>query len=237
VLDLDAFFPQLSRWAEQIGAAVWIRDPQGYLCHVNAHGEALLGRARPDWAGKPCHEVVGSCDEHGDPFCGPNCLVTRQARAGAQIHPVEVQVRAMHDGAHWVRLLIVPFTFDATGGSWLMHCAVSTDREHRMREFLVRVADRAMRSATESTLDRHSPPFRRHRREGKRLTALTPRERQVLDLLAEDRTLPVIAHELGLSHVTVRNHVQHVLRKLGVHSILEAVAVRLVESSDHSEPM
>jgi DNA-binding NarL/FixJ family response regulator len=115
-----------------------------------------------------------------------------------------------------------------------MHCAVSTDREHRMREFLGRVAERAMRgdNGPPGAPDGFGHAFRR-KPGGKRLATLTPREAQILEMLSNDRPLPGIAAELGLSHVTVRNHVQHVLRKLGVHSILEAVAVRLVESSDH----
>ncbi|MDH4038859.1 MAG: helix-turn-helix transcriptional regulator [Candidatus Krumholzibacteria bacterium] len=59
---------------------------------------------------------------------------------------------------------------------------------------------------------------------------LTQREREILSLLAEDATLHEIAERLGVSYATVRNHVQHILRKLGVHSILEAVAVFLLNA-------
>jgi DNA-binding NarL/FixJ family response regulator len=38
-----------------------------------------------------------------------------------------------------------------------------------------------------------------------------------------------IADHLVVSYATIRNHVQHILVKLGVHSILEAIAVALVE--------
>lgn len=53
---------------------------------------------------------------------------------------------------------------------------------------------------------------------------LTEREREVLDALCRDKTCEQIALELGRSVVTVRNHVQHILRKFAVHSIPEAVA-------------
>ena len=61
-----------------------------------------------------------------------------------------------------------------------------------------------------------------------RQTDLTVREREILRLLAEDHDLYTIANELHISYVTVRNHVQHVLAKLGVHSIMEAVACYLL---------
>jgi PAS domain S-box-containing protein len=54
---------------------------------------------------------------------------------------------------------------------------------------------------------------------------LTPRQAQVLRLLEYGRSSEQIADELHLSVETVRNHVRGVLRALGVHSRLEAVAV------------
>jgi len=55
--------------------------------------------------------------------------------------------------------------------------------------------------------------------------ALTPREQQVLELLAEGESTTAIAETLFLSRNTVRNHVQRLLGKLGAHSKLEAVAI------------
>jgi DNA-binding CsgD family transcriptional regulator len=54
---------------------------------------------------------------------------------------------------------------------------------------------------------------------------LSPRQRQVLDLLADGVGPSAIARGLGLSQPTVRNHVAAVLHRLGCHSQLEAVAI------------
>jgi PAS domain S-box-containing protein len=54
---------------------------------------------------------------------------------------------------------------------------------------------------------------------------LTPRQSEVLRLLEHGRSTEQIAAELHLSLETVRNHVRGILRALGVHSRLEAVAV------------
>jgi PAS domain S-box-containing protein len=54
---------------------------------------------------------------------------------------------------------------------------------------------------------------------------LTPRQAEVLRLLEQGRSTKQIAQELHLSRETVKNHVRHLLRALGVHSRLEAVAV------------
>lgn len=66
-------------------------------------------------------------------------------------------------------------------------------------------------------------------------TGLTPREREILELLAEDNTLHAIAERLYVSYTTVRNHVQHILLKLGVHSTMEAVAQHLLESNQRQK--
>ena len=54
---------------------------------------------------------------------------------------------------------------------------------------------------------------------------LTPRQAEVLALLERGRTTRQIAEELHLSTETVRNHVRRLLRTLGAHSRLEAVAI------------
>lgn len=52
---------------------------------------------------------------------------------------------------------------------------------------------------------------------------LTPRERDVLRLIAEGMDSRTIAAESGLTVATVRTYVQTILRKLGAHSRLQAV--------------
>jgi PAS domain S-box-containing protein len=54
---------------------------------------------------------------------------------------------------------------------------------------------------------------------------LTPRQAEVLRLLERGQSTQQIALELHLSLETVRNHIRHLLRALGVHSRLEAVAL------------
>jgi len=57
---------------------------------------------------------------------------------------------------------------------------------------------------------------------------LTPREGEILGLLAEGQSNKVIARNLGISDGTVKLHVKAILRKLSVHSRVEA-AVMAVE--------
>ena len=56
---------------------------------------------------------------------------------------------------------------------------------------------------------------------------LTRREREVLGMLAEGETNARIAQRLVVSQDTVKTHVKHILRKLGVHNRSQAVSALL----------
>lgn len=55
------------------------------------------------------------------------------------------------------------------------------------------------------------------------MSSLSPREREILTLLAEGNTQTQIAADLVLSPRTVATHIQNLLRKLGVNSRAQAV--------------
>ena len=60
-----------------------------------------------------------------------------------------------------------------------------------------------------------------------RLAALSPREREVLDWLAEGRSNKMIARELAISPRTVEIHRANMMSKLGAHHAAEAVRLRI----------
>jgi two-component system nitrate/nitrite response regulator NarL len=57
------------------------------------------------------------------------------------------------------------------------------------------------------------------------IAELTPREREILCHLAEGQSNKVIARHLGISDGTVKLHVKAILRKLDVHSRVEAAVI------------
>jgi DNA-binding NarL/FixJ family response regulator len=58
-------------------------------------------------------------------------------------------------------------------------------------------------------------------------TPLTPREREIVELMAEGANNRTIALRLAISRHTVKFHVASILVKLGARSRTEAVAVAL----------
>jgi DNA-binding NarL/FixJ family response regulator len=68
---------------------------------------------------------------------------------------------------------------------------------------------------------------KRRRREKLDFLTLTPRELEILRLIADDLSNQEIAHKLFLSVHTVKNHVHKILETLGVHSRRAAVRYAL----------
>jgi len=210
----------------QLGAAVWIRGPDGRLLYLNRRAEVVLGLSAGELRGLPCHRIAG-CDHDGRPFCAPECPVLSLARRGAEIPPFDLRVG---HAARWLRVFILTF---AAGDRdpYLVHCAQQIDAEHRSLDFLRRIAAHSghvVPCSSEVVAAGEPAP------QGMP-TRITARECEILGLLAEDRNLHDIAATLYVSHVTIRNHVQHILAKLGVHSILEAVALYLVTGGDTAQ--
>lgn len=58
---------------------------------------------------------------------------------------------------------------------------------------------------------------------------VTPRQREILRLIAKGQTSAEIAEELRLSVFTVRNYVERVFSRLGVYSRAGAVGLALRE--------
>lgn len=95
-------------------------------------------------------------------------------------------------------------TWEATG-------AISVDADNRSSERLD-----WLRTAQTSGAQR-----------GTRLGMLTPREAEVIEQLAQDRTNKEIATTLGMRPKTVMHHCASIYRKLGVHGRAGAVAVAM----------
>ena len=65
---------------------------------------------------------------------------------------------------------------------------------------------------------------------GSRLDLLSPREQEILQGIARGGANKEIARSLGIAETTVKIHVQHILRKLGVSSRVHAAVI----ASEHN---
>jgi FixJ family two-component response regulator len=65
--------------------------------------------------------------------------------------------------------------------------------------------------------------LREHGRTRVRIASLTPREREVLDLLTTGKANKMMAQDLGLSQRTIEIHRAHVMEKMGAKSVAQLV--------------
>lgn len=211
-IDLDA----LPDWVQRLGVATWVSGPNGAIVYANTRAEAMLDVKIPEVIGRPCHEMVQGKDSEGKPWCQQHCQVEQQLEAGKEVEPYTMRVQGK-SGEHWIQMMVIPFHSDEMGGTCLAHCAFNVDRQHLVESYLDRVASRT--------------PINSEKDFDLAQSKLSKREREVLEMLVEDEDLYSIANKLGVSYYTVRNHVQHILGKMGVHSTLEAVAAYLLARS------
>lgn len=201
-------------WAATLDTPVWVTDPDSKVSWMNQQAAELLGVPLSRGRGRPCFEVVGGVDQRGRRFCSPRCPGMERVRRGHRLSPFRITVAGGAGRESWLRVLIIPVDHPERRGTWLVHCVVTSQREVRMERYLRNVAHRW--NGRDDARDERTQP------------ELTRREEEILDLLSRDESLHVIAGRLNVSYVTVRNHVQHILAKMGVHSIAEAVALRLL---------
>jgi DNA-binding NarL/FixJ family response regulator len=135
-------------------------------------------------------------------------------------------VRALHKTVPEVRVVILTAAEDDAAFLDALEagCAGYVTKDRPLEEVVGAVTAAAAGDLAVSTslLARTLPNVHR---DGTTRARLTPREREVLELVAEGVPNKTIAARLSVRLNTVRNHVQNVLNKLGAHSKLEAVAI------------
>ena len=200
-------------WVQKLGMPVWISGPDRYITYINGRAEGLLGQPTGKCVGRPCNEVIRGRTAKGKPFCTEQCPVVRQLNFQTEIEPFRIRIGAGRK-AKWVQVVVIAAEAPDFSGPYLVHCVIDDEREQRFKRYLTKVMTRSPKT----------------RPVNKRPTgsSLTRREKEILALLSDDASLREIADKLHLSYTTVRNHVQHILNKLGVHSTMEAVALYLL---------
>lgn len=182
-----------------LGLPTWVSSPDRKILFMNRRAERLLGVPSRACIGRPCYEVIGGRDASGVSFCARHCPLLVLAEQRREFEPLALLLAGNRAPPAWVKLLAIPVLLRQV--LWMVHCAI--DSVDPLEVHLRKVASRTVPIA---------------KRVG-RSAVLTVREREVLARLANDEDLWTIASKLHRNRVTVRNHVQHILEKLGVHSI------------------
>ena len=181
-------------------------DGQDRVVRWSREAERLTGVRAATPRGRRLCELLEARDLWGNRACV--CGLHEALRRGEPVRPFVVDARTAL--GHPVRLVVQP---------------EAPSRPDERRALVVR-----LRRDQRRLQDRRRPlhPGERaepHDERGAGQPALTRREQDVLRLLAAGLPTAAIAQRLGIAGVTVRNHVQRLLDRLGAHSRLAVVAL------------
>jgi len=198
--------PPCSRNLEEILAetseGAFVVDTGGFIVLWNRAAERLLGWSAREVIGLACWEALAGADNNGGRLCGQGCQTLRGGTLEGDVHRLEMQTRTKAGQPVWLDITALETPASSGGRPAVAHL-------FRDVTATVRVLD---------LLPRHplALPGRRVR--------LSARELQILSLMGAGASTRTMATRLRLSPLTVRNHAQSILGKLGVQSRLEAVA-------------
>ncbi len=186
--------------------AIIAADADGTIRYCNRAAASLFDREPDSARGLPCWKLARLRGLDGGPFCAPDCPIQREACQG-RLSPLHHAAR-YSKGRLVYPVDIITFLLPGSTGSRraLLHLFNPRDRLTAPNEAVA------------------AGPMRTER---DRLSHLSVREAEVLGALASGRGTSLIAERLSISPITVCNHIENILRKLGVHSRLAAVLLFL----------
>ncbi len=201
---------ELIAGADTSAFAIDLRDR---IIYWNAGAEKILGWSSEEALGKFCFDILAGRDPFGNLYCMKDCAALQTAREGRASDPFFMEVNQKKGGNRRVLVRVVPLPAAGASCSALMHFLDRGDGAEVDR--LIRSLKAAARQPLAER--RPDPPIS--------VSPLTAREREIVNLLSNGYAALNIAAKLNLSHATVRNHIQNILRKLEVHSQVEAISV------------
>lgn len=184
--------------------AAFSRQADGRIVAWNRQAESLFDVPARAAVGRPCFEVIGGRDTYGNDYCCPGCATWHTATRNHPVHPYRLTVTVNASRILHLRVLVFP-----------IHRAEGPELVHLLEP----LTSTSLDPGTQDGLDPDDAALRR------RTAALTRREMQVLLCLAAGCATDDVASHLLISRATVRNHVASCLKKLRVHSRVEAVGV------------
>ncbi len=188
------------------GDGVSVVDGGGRIVLWNRSAEKILGHTSRDVLGRPCCDIFVGHDDKGNRLCYQGCHVMTLVKLGESVQNFDMRTRTKAGQATWLNISILT-TPSGQGETLTIHLFRDITAT---KELLTLVHERLAGGGRPDAAEPTTP--------------LTRREQEVLRLVASGANTRVAAERLHVSHATVRNHVQNIFAKLGVHSRLEAAA-------------
>jgi PAS domain S-box-containing protein len=188
-------------------------DEQGLVCSWNRAAEKLFGYKKSEVLDRPCAHLFQGKGSLGNQICAEPCSVIECAVGHREISNYDMEVETRRGKRLWVNVSILAFHDERTH----RHLVVHLTRDVTARKKSEKLAEKLVNVAREISALPDDP-------EGlPPASPLTEQERRVLELLAKGKSPAQVAHELGITPRTLRNHLHHANQKLHTRNRLEAV--------------
>lgn len=189
------------------GDGVFVVGPDGHVVFWNPAAEKILGYPARDAIGRPCCDILVGRDEDGNRLCHTGCHVMTLVRIGEAVQSFDMATRTKAGQPVWLNMSILSLPTVRGNHAMTVHLFRDVTTSHELARL---VRERLMPSAEPEPANGQG--------------TLTRRELEVLRLMGTGANTRAAADRLHVSPATIRNHVQNIFGKLGVHSRLEAVA-------------
>lgn len=196
--DLDQALARAGDGAFAIGG-------DGRVVLWNRAAERILGYSTREAIGRLCCDVFVGQDDKGNRLCYQGCHVMTLVKLGESIQNFDMRTRTKAGHPVWLNISVLVMQGDRVPYGMVIHMFRDVTAS---KELLALVHERLSAPVDG---DQAAVP-------------LTRRELEILRLMAGGARTKILAERLHVSPATVRNHVQNIFGKMGVHSRLEAVA-------------
>lgn len=169
-------------------------DGQGQVLGLNRAAETLLGYDSDSVRGRRCREVFEGRDRFSNLFCLERCAVREMAARNEAVNPFDLCLKTASGEMLDVGMSVVSMREAGHKRPAILHLLGSSGRPAGVGP------------------------------NGNGRHGLTSREHEVLAMLATGRNCHEMGRKMGISLVTVRNHLKRIFPKLQVHSQAEAVS-------------
>ncbi|RJQ42450.1 MAG: PAS domain-containing protein [Gaiellales bacterium] len=220
---------QLTAMLERTLDGAMLVNEDGDVIFWNKAAEQLLGFSAQEVIGHPCRDILRGETLSGHPLCSSSCAVRCKLSSGRGLRNYDMQTHAKSGRVVWINVSSLPVPLRERGRFMALHLFRDITKRITM---LTLAEDLHALLATPgghlvSGISRKGspPPAADSLPAMSRALPLSKREKDVLCLLAAGHTTKAIADTLCISSVTARNHIQHILEKLGVHTRLQAIAI------------
>lgn len=204
-------------------------DGAGHVVFWNKAAERLLGFQAAEVYGRRCHDVMRGETLAGHPFCSASCAVGQRLGCGGGVRNFDLQTRTKRGKVVWLNVSSLPVSSRKHSQFSFVHLFRNITNRRKLLELSGQLhtllATPGGQPVSETTRLRVATGRAGETPEIPRTLPLTEREREILRWLAVGRSGKEIADRLCISPATVRNHIQHILEKLGAHTRLQALAI------------